>query len=340
MNIYIDESGHTGPDFLNKEQPVFVLAACWMNESDYDELHKLLFEKLKANEIKYSAFKRRANQNAYLKLATFLNEKSDKYCAYIVDKKSVLIEKFIFDCIEPFYAIQGIDISVKGGIRCYANMLNLTLPHFMGDDWYYNLLNLFQKFIRLKNEESLMALHRHASTVSKEMRQELLPFIIDPHLALKDITEDGYKTQIYEPILMGLIGHIRCSFGINEFNIYFDQTIAIKGTGIVDLLKHFHNYKRIIKVSKYCTIFPDIRILSVQPCDSKETKLIQVSDLIAGFLAHSIKNLPNDRVLFELISKSITDNNRISKLCAKDVTPADLGTDDADGCINVHQNPF
>lgn len=150
MNIYIDESGHTGPDFLNKDQPIFVLAASWMDNSDYEELKELLFKKSTADEIKYSIFKRRANKVAYVKLATFLSKNKDKFCAYVVDKKSILIEKFVFDCIEPFFAQQNIDISEKGGIRCYANMLNFILPFYMGEDWYLKLLQLFQTFIRLK----------------------------------------------------------------------------------------------------------------------------------------------------------------------------------------------
>jgi len=339
MNIYIDESGHTGPDFLNKDQPVFVLAANWMEESDFDELYRLLFHRTKADEIKFSTFKRRATHETYLKLIKFLNENSDKFCVYIVDKKSILIEKFILDCIEPFYAQLGIDISIKGGIRCYANMLNIALPGFMGNDWYFQLLNLFQIFIRLKNDESLLNFHRHVLTVSEDMKQELLPFILDPQLALNDILEDGYRTQIYEPVFMGLIGHIRFGFEIKEFDIYFDQTIATKGTDLIDLLKHYHNFKRDVKVSEDCTIFSDIRIASAQPCDSKNSKQIQISDLIAGLFTHSIKVLNKDRTLFNLITDNFSDRNIISKKCSSEVTPAELGTGDADGCINVYQNP-
>lgn len=138
---------------------------------------------------------------------------------------------------------------------------------------------------------------------------------------------------------MGLIGHIRYSFNIKVFDIYFDQTIATKGSDLLDLLNNFHKYKRNIKVSKYLTIYNDIKITSAKPCDSKDFKLIQISDLIAGFLMQSLKDKQKDSTLFKLVYKYFSDRNIISKKCTTDVTPGDLGTSDAEGCIRVHQNP-
>jgi len=132
MDLYIDESGNTGSDYLSEDQPFFVLGIHWMSEDDLAILKKDVFSQYKADELKFKNLKRRNDKRRMLGVTSFLEKRKDRFCAYIVHKKSVLIEKFVHDCIEPVCWKDGMDLSDRGGILAYTNMLNMLLPAEMG----------------------------------------------------------------------------------------------------------------------------------------------------------------------------------------------------------------
>lgn len=336
MKIYLDESGHTGPDLLCKDQPFFAIAACWMDECDYYEIRDKIFNGVQSEELKFKSIKKRKKLVSLERFIKFVNEKSDRYCVYLVDKKSILIEKFVLDCIEPAYAEMGLDISEEGGIRAYANLLNICLPGYMGIGWYNQFLKLYQNFIRQKNKQSILDLHKHSTSVKPEAEEFIRPFLMMPQLSLEEVRYQGYRNEIYDVILLGLLVHIRNVFKIKDFEIRYDNTKATTDIDLGELLKGLQNYDREVVVSKVCKVHPDINIVDVKSCDSKIEPVIQIADLIAGLFVYATRQAKSDGPLFRQLIDTITDKNIICKICTADVTPEQLGTKGADGCITVH----
>jgi hypothetical protein len=338
-NIYIDESGHTGPDLLNIEQPFFTLAASWMGDSDYEQLSKIIPNGTAGKEYKFNSLRKRKSHPKILSdLIDFLAERSHLFCVYVVDKQSILIEKFVLDCIEPCFFEMGYDMSEKGGVRSYANLLDTCLPAFMGDPWYTKFLALYQRFYREKTTQSLSQLVDHCCCLSEDALELLCPFVSAPQLALAEVHHPAYKTQIFDPIVHGLIVHIRHVFSISEMNILYDQT---KATTIPELrftLEALHNYREPVKVSDVCTVHPDIKIKSVDACDSIEVPLIQISDLIAGLYTYCCRKALDDPddALFNQLFKNCGEDNFIHKLRSHAVTPEELGTTDSNSSISMH----
>ena len=78
MKIYIDESGNTGADYLNIDQPYFVLAANWMDESDCDDIREKVFSKFQGKEYKFSKILK-GNEERIFNLIRILKEKNDLF---------------------------------------------------------------------------------------------------------------------------------------------------------------------------------------------------------------------------------------------------------------------
>lgn len=114
IDITFDESGNTGADLLNKEQPVFILAS-----SNYtvEEAERLLtiFEQKQGQEVKFKNIKRR--ENNHKKIIDFMSQiatDKEKNIVTIYHKEFVLITHIVDPIIESEMHDRGIDIYKKG----------------------------------------------------------------------------------------------------------------------------------------------------------------------------------------------------------------------------------
>lgn len=333
MNLYIDESGNTGSDYMNEDQPFFVIGIHWMDESDLTVLRNGVFKKYRSNELKFKNLKRSNDKRKILGVINFLEKRKDSFCTYIVHKKSVLIEKFVHDCIEPVFWRDGIDLSEKGGILAYANMLNMLLPSEMGERWYNNFLMKYNTFIRTKDKEALYDLESHCSSAGKNSRDPLIPFIAYPTLALSVINRDSYRPDVYQALIFGLLVHLRNYFGIDTFNIVYDQINSVKDQELKGFVSQLESFKNEVIISSISRIIPGIKIEDVNYVDSKKIGLIQLADLVAGVTNYSLSPINYESDISVAYRKMIDDRNLIHKICSKAVTPEELGTEMSSGLI-------
>lgn len=334
VNLYIDESGNTGSDYLSDDQPLFVIGIHWMGEDDFNTLKNEVFAQYKADEIKFKNLKHRNDKRKMLGVINFLEKRKDRFCAYIVHKKSVLIEKFVYDCIEPVFWRDGIDLSEKGGILAYANMLNMLLQSEMGNHWYNAFLSKYNTFIRTKDNETLFDLESHCATAVKNSRDMLIPFIAYPSLALCEIHTDSYRPDVYQALIIGLLVHIRNYFGVDTFNIVYDQINSVKEHDLKGLVSQLEKIENEVTVSSICKIIPGIEIEGVNYGDSKKIVLIQLADLIAGVTNYSLLPINQNSDISVAYQNMLDDRNLIHKICSKAVTPEELGTEMSSGLIS------
>ncbi len=58
-SVFIDESGYTGADLLNQDQPFQAASALYLSDSDAKSLIEKHFPKIKSEELKYRDLSRR-----------------------------------------------------------------------------------------------------------------------------------------------------------------------------------------------------------------------------------------------------------------------------------------
>ena len=121
MDCYrIDESGYTGFDLLNAEQPnsrtaeqPFQGATAVAIDDEARRLIREHFPKLQAEELKYRALARRAANPPRLMAMQRDLLTNHKCVTYICDKRYLLLLMFMDYAVEPFYNARGIFDSTR-----------------------------------------------------------------------------------------------------------------------------------------------------------------------------------------------------------------------------------
>lgn len=164
MKIYIDESGFTGADYCNEDQPLYVLACTWFDDDFAKSIEDPIVGKFGHKELKFNKLVKTNRGRTELRKAIdniARSPEKGKFSAYVVDKKTALVRKFVMDCIEPVTYAMGHDLLKDGGTVTYANLLHCTLPVFMGQAWFKEFLLLYNDLIRSKSRQVNQRLHQH-----------------------------------------------------------------------------------------------------------------------------------------------------------------------------------
>ncbi len=86
-SVYIDESGYTGADLLNQDQPFQGASAVYISDSEARDIINKYFPNTKSNELKYRDLARRSNN--WEQLLDLQKDLLDSYVciSYVCDKK-------------------------------------------------------------------------------------------------------------------------------------------------------------------------------------------------------------------------------------------------------------
>jgi len=177
--IFIDESGYTGEDLLNEDQPFFVLASLDLEEAKCKQYKKIFFHEVKAHELKYSSLKKlKKQQEMVLDFLVEFLKFEDNYRISIAHKKYVLVQKLVDFLIEPYMFELGEDLYKNGQNIALSNMLYYCLPKFGGKSFFNNLLTKFQKFMREKSIQNYKELFFQINLVyGDKLLDELLDYV-------------------------------------------------------------------------------------------------------------------------------------------------------------------
>ncbi|WP_258570015.1 hypothetical protein [Burkholderia sp. MBR-1] len=151
----IDESGYTGFDLLNPEQPFQGAAAVAIGNEDAARLIKEHFPGLQATELKYRALARRPGNHP--RLLSLLKDLLTHYkcVTYVCDKRFLLLLMFLDYAVEPFYYERGINFYEDGQNYALASMMSFVGPTLLGEDAFNTMLAAFQRAAREKTSEAL-----------------------------------------------------------------------------------------------------------------------------------------------------------------------------------------
>jgi len=153
--IFLDESGYTGQDLLNAEQPFFAIASLRLDEVQSQELKQNFFGRIQAKELKHGSMaKYFTQQRMVIDFLHYLSQHLDIVKVGIIHKQYALICKVVEWAVEPAAHEIGIDLYRGGGNIALANLIFYTFPLFGGDDFFDSFLSTFQTMMRLRSQES------------------------------------------------------------------------------------------------------------------------------------------------------------------------------------------
>ncbi|MBV8273387.1 MAG: DUF3800 domain-containing protein [Cupriavidus sp.] len=154
MHVYCDESGNTGVDLLNKDQPVFALATTTISESDARRILAKLLVKGQP-EAKYARLRSRPNGQQAL-LEVFSDPIFDRHNlkVHVIDKRFYLISHLIDKVIETITYEAGGDLYAGNGHVSLANLWFYTGHHILPGGHWDRVLDAFLQAIRNRSEDA------------------------------------------------------------------------------------------------------------------------------------------------------------------------------------------
>ena len=306
MLLYFDESGNTGSNWLDAQQPYFVYWG-WLVKDDKKEIAtKLLaecFSDSKATELKSKTIWDRKKDN----LINFINRmilEADAFpCFGIADKKYMIAAKIV----ETFF-----DFEYNPHVNGYLTGRS-ELKKALADSLSKNDI-LIENFAKLIKEGKIgleqmklinQGIQEHFEQISPSISQIFNKLSDDSLIKMigefESITKNGTEKKwisLVIPILFERISCLDsfCNITSESGKIYVDELKSFDD--VFNDLNIVLNNKRIYK--------NDIQI---SMCDSKAEPLIQAADLLSGFISRSfvkINKVSSDDKINE-IWKSLID---------------------------------
>lgn len=191
--IYIDESGNTGSNLLDKDQPVFATASCDFSlaEAEY------LLSHLSISAATEAHFKRLrkspAGRNAIIKLLTdeLINTKHIKIHA--MHKEFMALTKIVDTLIEFYYNAHGYDFYKNGQNISCSNMLWYCLPTFCDTEQVRAMYAAFIAMVRAASPATISAFYYEVNQLKNSNKHARFNRDIDLILATQAIAMSVLK---------------------------------------------------------------------------------------------------------------------------------------------------
>jgi len=143
-NIFVDESGYTGPNLLDSAQPVIAVASFRCDDATCEDYKRRIFGGSASSELKYSSLSKTVGGRK--KVISFLKELAEApglVKVAMAHKKYAVIGKMVDLIIEPAMRMDGMDLYDRGGNLALTNVMFALL----GQGSHDRLLGLFQNMI-------------------------------------------------------------------------------------------------------------------------------------------------------------------------------------------------
>ena len=149
MTIFSDESGYTGPNLTNKDQPYFVLATLSLEEDDAKAIRDSFFHSVKTRELKHSSLARNAKQHTMvLEYLKHLESHQNLFKVLVVDKEFAAVGKIVDYLVETAAHRAGLDLYSNGYVVDFANILYYSLVAYETSTYRSALLSKFEGMLR------------------------------------------------------------------------------------------------------------------------------------------------------------------------------------------------
>lgn len=291
----IDESGYTGFDLLNVEQPFQGAAAIAIDDDDAARLIKEHFPNLQAPELKYGALARRESNHAGL-LALQRDLLSAYKCVtYVCDKRFMLILMFVDYAVEPHWHRRGVNFYQDGRNFALASLISVVGPILLGKGAFSELLVAFQHAVKVKTPDALQALVAAARNTNwRRMPEALAPLVAADPDCLDVIASPGVTTDAAFLVLQGLITRME-AMTTGPYLVEHDESKNL--LAYHDLLQQFVDHKtgKEFVFSEVSRLAFPLKLSGVTQVDSKASAAVQLADVLIGAAIQAANRMAGHR---------------------------------------------
>jgi hypothetical protein len=288
QTIFIDETGYTGQDLLEANQPIFALASHTISEKDSRFLLESCFKHTQAPEIKHTTMRRtESGRRNVIKLVDSIKKNGTPIKLYPVHKRFALFIRF-FD----YFAEQSLH---RNGINAYADANNVTFTNYaflhleemLGTDFMTDLLFLFQKAMKERSEDNYDRMWKYLASVTCNGNAETKK-IIAILLRGQEVGITGYLAlpknalDLSLTILMALVAEWKEKDEDSFILIHDQSTNLAKMKETWDWLSSTDQQKAILGYGDYRQLRLPLNVVKTEFPASTEYAGLQVADVLVG----------------------------------------------------------
>ncbi len=342
--IAFDESGNTGQDLTNTDQPIFSLASVYLSDSDAENILETL-KTQQGQEVKFtSLLQNQYGQQRIISLfqSEIINPNNVKLS--VIHKKCMIIGKIVDLLVETLAHRDGIDLYIRGANIALMNLLYTTLPAVCGEGNFELFQKSFVEMIRRKNAASIQEFYDQCRIMYQSCKlpdsRPLIATIIATENIVLDVLSAADNTAI-DPAVTSFVTHLAYwSTQLNrEFDLVHDVSKPLEQQE--EMLSYLMSKdKTEIEVGydrrKYKLPF---KTSGIQFGNSKQIKQLQIADVIAGAGSYWCRGFTHegiDKNFAQALEQSGIRDLVINCIWPSDeVTPAELGTEEIGGISDV-----
>jgi hypothetical protein len=294
--VAFDESGYTGQNLSDLEQPVFTLASACLSEDEAADILSRFSGRIQG-EFKYAKLKK-AKRNQPLILEFLKDERiNENTCqVYPTHKAFMLVAKLVDNIHEPISREMGMDLYEGRAALATANLISTTFPVFLGMTRFLRWINAFGLCCR---KQDFATFERFCSETAKVYdylsRQHAdVSLIVAP---VKEACsrglcylEDQLSAHDHNPIIPAY--HVLADVWSRRveypFEILADESTVLSAEKEV-LMKFSDPELKAVHVQHYgmSRVFP-LKICAITTVASHEHSSVQLADLLAGAVCHAL----------------------------------------------------
>jgi len=199
--VYFDESGNTGRQLADLDQPLFVLGSCDFSTEECE----LLLAPLRSRQAAEVHFKRLRKsprgQDRIIELLQSDLVTPDRFKAHVLHKRFMLLTKVLDDLLEPLlYYHFDFNFYENGQNLALSNMLYYVLPMAVGEECFDQFLGFYYDMCLQQTNESIRAFYEHLDVMQEAAAQTELPMTWELRLLsmtraiVREALEDLQKT--------------------------------------------------------------------------------------------------------------------------------------------------
>ncbi|OFV20937.1 hypothetical protein HMPREF3127_02315 [Sphingobacterium sp. HMSC13C05] len=308
--IYIDESGYTGHNYLDVDQPIFAVSSTDINPQDAEAILKKSFPNYKGREFKLGNIWNSVNHQGLTLFSKLFEEHSSCTFTYYVDKNYLVLIHMVEWLIEPHQTRAGIDFYADGYCRKLTNYLHYLLTVVESNKLLPEMVKEYQLFSRKPNLLALDKLKIKLEKFSEIIQHPIAKLIIRDmaimceHLPkITDIEEFKSTNELHLTTFLSSICWWRQNFK-EDFHVIHDVSSNFKRQ--IDIWYNVTNSQ----VPPYLHPLGDgsfvqypLRVLETISQNSEDNYSIQFCDIVAGLCTKYLDNrvIGNQRIFLQKI---------------------------------------
>lgn len=345
--IFLDESGNTGSNIIDENQPIFTLSGCKFTEKEALRLIELTGSR-SPKEAHFKQLKRKkSGQDGMVRLMKHSLINKNRVRVELFHKKFMVTTKIVDLLIEHMMHLKGQDLYLNGANIALSNMWFYCLPTFCGEEPVLKMYKSFVKMIKFQTDEFIEQFYSDVETLNDTCSSDGFKNDIDMILSTKSIIHDaldGIEKEALDPSIPALFCQCLNWGDVHPkgFHIIHDDSQTLEKQK--SLFAQFMDWTQdTIELGYDRRKFNlPLKGKSLKFSSSEEYAQLQVADVIASCLAYwanGISKGEKDDYFFLELNKlgldKLTTKNKIWPTL--DVTPKSLGTE-YDGGVNPADN--